>query len=125
MSSVRSTSAEAYKAIKENGLLKGRQLEVYMALYEIGASTGSELFYHMSKSRNPTHSNVTTRLGELRDMGVVKEVGQRQCSITKRDVILWEVTTNLPIKLEKVSKVKCKACNGKGYHSKSVQSKLF
>jgi hypothetical protein len=36
-------------------------------------------------------------------MGVVKEVGERDCRITKRNVIEWDLTDNLPknIKLSK------------------------
>lgn len=124
MRMIRQTSLEAYNTIKENGLLSGRRLEVYSALYEYGPCTGTELFYKMNKSRNPSHSNITTRLGELRDMGVVKEVEERACNITGMKVIVWDCTSNLPVKFEKPTQTKCPHCDGKGF-VETQQTKLF
>lgn len=112
---IRETSLEAYKEIRRNGLLKKRQLEVYTALFERGPSTATEIFYALSKSRNPSHSNVTTRLGELRDKGVVREVQKRRCTVTGKMVIEWETTNRLPIKFEKPHRETCKTCGGKGF----------
>jgi len=115
MSEVRRTSLEAYTQIKESGLLSGRRWQVYDALYHHGPCTASELFYKMRNMRNPSHSNVTTRLGELRDMGVAYEVRERLCSITGRNVIEWDVTERLPVKFEKTKRIKCAHCDGRGY----------
>lgn len=120
----RQTSKEALDKITQSGVLGRRQLEAYCALYEIGPCTASELFYYLQKSRNPSHSNVTTRLGELRDMGVVKETGKRDCKITGHNVIEWDVTDCLPTKFDRPKRIKCKSCDGKGYHE-TTQTKLF
>lgn len=37
-----------------------------------------------------------TRLSELRDRGVVKELGEVKCPISGHQVILWDVTKDLP-----------------------------
>jgi hypothetical protein len=34
-------------------------------------------------------------------MNVVKEIGTRQCSTTGNTAILWDVTSNFPLKIEK------------------------
>lgn len=115
---VRDTSREAYNEIKENGLLSERRMQVYDLLFKNGFSTGSELakLYKEKYSREtPNQSNVLTRLGELLDMDVAYEVRTQKCSVTGRNVIVWGVTGNLPIKLEKVKKVKCEHCKGTGY----------
>lgn len=41
------------------------------------------------------------RMSELRDMGVLQELGTVECQYTGNTVILWDVTTDLPRKLDK------------------------
>lgn len=98
---VRETSAEAYRTIKENGLLSERRLQVYDYLYQHGPCTANELVNRAGKRSTLGNQNVVTRLGELRAMGVVKELGTRQCEVTGMRVIVWDVTRELPKKLEK------------------------
>jgi len=115
----RQTSIEAYNKIKDEGLLSERRWQVYDCLYDIGPATGGEVFKEMKRRYGmlvPTNSNTTTRLGELRDMGVVSELGTRTCSVSSQKVILWDCTSNLPIKFEKPNKIKCEHCDGLGYH---------
>lgn len=114
--SVRDTSVAAYNEIKDSGLLSQRRWEVYQALYIYGPLTGSELFREMSyRQLEPSNSNVTTRLGELRAMGVVTEIRERPCSVTGMTVIEWDVTSKLPTKLKKSTRTKCVWCDGKGW----------
>lgn len=123
----RRTSIEAYNNIKENGLLSERRWQVYSVLFDIGPATGGEVFKEMKKRYGmlvPTNSNTTTRLGELRNCGVVEELGERECSVSGQRVILWDVTDRLPTKLEKPKKIKCPHCDGKGYVVEQ-QTRLF
>lgn len=101
---VRETSIEAYNTIRDQGMLSRRRWQTYDGLYKHGPCTGNELIkkiinedsgYHAFR----TQTNILTRLGELRDMGCVKELGETTCSITKMKVILWDVTGVLPKKL--------------------------
>lgn len=108
VSSVRETSRAAFQSICESGLLRAVRLQTYQYLYEFGPCTASELFYHSRKKRNPSHSNITTRLGELRDMGCVSEVGKRECTITGETVLVWAVNGEQPKKLEKTETYKQK-----------------
>lgn len=107
--SVRETSIDAYHHIIESGVLGEAQRSVYKALVELGPSTGSEINYYMNKGRNPSHSNIVTRLGELRDMGAVKELGKVVCPVTKMKVIQWDITGDSPVKVKKLSKQEKKA----------------
>lgn len=124
---IRQTSIHAYNAIKENGMLSRRRWQVYDSLFRHGPLTGSELMLKIRNDHNvpiATNTNVTTRLGELRSMGVVYEIRERDCSITGQKVIEWDVTDRLPAKLEKPKRIKCAHCNGRGYHQ-SQQTRLL
>jgi hypothetical protein len=98
----RETSIEAYMKIKESGLLSERRWEVYNVVYNNGPLTSAEAFRILNAGRpikNITQSRA--RFTELRDMGVFKEVGEKFCSITGHKVILWDVTSKLPIEISK------------------------
>lgn len=101
---VRDTSISAFNYIKENGILSKRRWEVYEVLFYNGPLTGNELFALMGKEKKTYQSNVVTRLGELRDMGAVVEIGSKIDSITGMTVILWDVTSLVPVRLNKDSK---------------------
>lgn len=98
---VRQTSIDAYHEIKESGLLSKRRMEVYDWLFHNGPATGNEVFQGMVNNKMITNANITTRLGELRDMGVAYEVGVVKCPVTGKSVIQWDVTGSLPNKVEK------------------------
>jgi len=72
------------------------RLKVYNGLYLHGPCTYSELFKCMAKGSERANYNVNTRLGELRDLGVVCEIGKKVCDITKQEVIVWDVTSKYP-----------------------------
>lgn len=116
---IRATSINSYHQIKEEGLLSRRRFEVYDALVNFGPCTANELFREM-RSRGLVgiknqQTNLTPRLGELRDLGVVEEVVERICEITGRVVIVWGVVDRLPSKIQKPHRHKCLSCNGKGW----------
>lgn len=120
---IRHTSKQSYDTIKFNGLLSKRRWQVYDILFRDGALTGSELALKFKKEYGvfaPSNTNVVTRLGELRDLGVVYEVKTTICSVTGMKVILWDVTDRLPLSnIKKPKKSKCVHCNGTG---KALQS---
>tara|TARA_R110000764_G_scaffold12121_6_gene35865 strand:- start:1891 stop:2313 length:423 start_codon:yes stop_codon:yes gene_type:complete len=97
----RQTSIDCYNEIKANGLLSKRRLQAYQCMLNLSPCTAGEL----EKEFNEKYGlrGVWKLLSQLRDMGVVKEVGERDCRITKRNVIEWDLTDNLPknIKLSK------------------------
>ena len=94
----RETSIEAYRQMAASGLLSERRLQTFQILAEHGPMTGSEAarFFARPADRGAT----VARCGELRDMGVVREVGERDCSVTGKSVLVWEVIAGvLPLKL--------------------------
>ena len=99
----RQTSIETYHAIEANGLLSQRRWAVYRTLFEIGPATAAEISEADDSSfTNPAKGdNSHARLNELIKQGCVEEVGTRICSITGREVLLYDVTKNLPAKLER------------------------
>lgn len=114
----RQTSVDAYKEIRDNGLLSERRWQVYDVLFHYGPLTGNEALkilvacYKIFAGNAPS---IISRLGELRAMGVVMETKQRACTVTGMTVIEWDVTDKLPVKFDKPVKEKCKSCNGTGY----------
>lgn len=125
---IRDTSIHAYQTIKDNGLLSERRWQVYDCLYHHGPATGNELLLKFTERFGKFNGNspvVTSRLSELRDLGVAVEVRERPCTITGHNAIEWAVLDCLPH--EKKSKAEhcywCDGCNQRfvlkpTYHSK-------
>ena len=88
---MRQTSIDVYTEIKASGLLSKRRWQVYDCLFHEGPLTGNEL---VERLKLP---GAWKRLSELEAETVVRDVGERQCSVTGREVTLWDVTSNLPI----------------------------
>jgi hypothetical protein len=97
---VRDTSIEAYKKVMDCGFVGRKQKLVYDCLYSHGPCTATELFQHLRKG-NVSNENIVTRLGELRDMGIVAEVDKRECKVTGYRVLVWDCTSKHPIKMPK------------------------
>lgn len=95
---VRQTSIDAYKTIKENGLLSKLRFAAYDALFQNGPMTAKETANKVSIY--PIDS-ITPRMSELERLGVIANIGTKECSITKMNVTLWGVTDKLPTKIEK------------------------
>lgn len=104
---IRETSTAAYDTIKANGLLSRARFDVYQYLFVNGPLTRSEIdegIRFVGKGGIKSYkSHVSARLCELREMGCVKEVGEKKCSITGMHVILWDVTKDLPRKFKRKS----------------------
>jgi uncharacterized protein YwgA len=100
---IRDTSIEVYHEIEANGLLSKKRLEVYKILYESGPLTGAQVsrMHGNIYGANTVSETVRNRITELFDMGVVQEVSKGPCPITEREVIFWDVTKNLPVKVKR------------------------
>ena len=102
---IRKTSVEAYNNIKESGILSRMRMMCYNLLYQHGPATANQLM-KIAKESNPnlSHQSIESigrRLSELVKINVAQELGEVVCPVTNRKVILWDVTDQLPIKLEK------------------------
>lgn len=99
---VRETSIEAYNQIKAEGLLSERRFQVYQILFKYGPISSGQMVEIAKKHKKLCHTgSFQGRLSELRDIGVVAEVKKGPCPITGRNVIFWDVTKRLPIKLKR------------------------
>jgi hypothetical protein len=114
----RETSIEAFNKIKENGLLSEKRLRVYEILFNNGPLIGADVskIYSAKFGMVSKSETVRNRLTELRNAGVVKEVGKSFDKHTGMKVILWDVTKHLPERpsLNKERKETCPYCGGAG-----------
>ncbi len=99
----RKTSIEAYNAVLHSGMVGNRHKEIYRIIYAHGPMTANECFNMLAKGLGDDFrfdSNTRSRLTELRERGLLQELGTRPCTVTKRKCILWDVTDECPSKLE-------------------------
>tara|TARA_R110002051_G_scaffold2277_1_gene11778 strand:+ start:2488 stop:2910 length:423 start_codon:yes stop_codon:yes gene_type:complete len=101
----RQTSIDCYNQIKEQGLLSNMRFKVYEAILKKAPCTSGEAFATMTTKENQI-SQSRARFTELRELGVIYERGEKQCSITGRNVIEWDLTDRLPINIKKTNKTK-------------------
>ena len=98
----KATSISTYNEIKNNGHLSAKRFQVYDLFYEFGNMTGSQVS-KIYKSRFPsskTSETIRNRITELVKMKVVDELGTTSCEDSGREVTLYGLNDNLPIKLE-------------------------
>ena len=100
--SVRRTSKMAYDEITENGLLSSARWRSYNDLYHYGPSTARE------QEARTGDCNGHRRLRDLVDLGVAEEVGTRICRVTGMEVVLWDVTIDLPRQTSERAKGPCR-----------------
>lgn len=99
----RDTSIETYYRIRDEGLLSKRRWQVYDSLYRLELATGAMVAQRVKEQHGSWgHSEtIRNRLTELRDQGVIAEVGKGPCPINGNSVIWWATNNNLPSKLPK------------------------
>lgn len=104
----RDTSVDAYKDIRDKGLISEMQFFIYDCVYNHGPLTVSECFDILETDfaliGMKLNHNTRTRFGELRAMGLLVETGKRACKITGRRVLEFDVTSSLPKPVNKKSK---------------------
>ena len=101
----RQTSIDCYNEIKEKGLLSNMRFKVYEAILRKAPCTSGEAFATMTTKENQI-SQSRARFTELRELGVIYEKGEKQCSITGRNVIEWDLTDRLPVSIKNPNKTK-------------------
>lgn len=97
---IRRTSIEAYRKIESQGLLSKRRLEVYQYVYNHGPVIAKEAWLAIAPNSNS--GVITTRFSELQRAGVLEPVGETIDERTGMIAILWDVTDQLPRKVQRV-----------------------
>lgn len=83
---VQTTSLEAYRQIRPT--LGRRQQQVFEFLSRVKDASNSEIAHALNLPIN----QVTPRIYELRQKGVVADAGSRKCRRTGRNVKCWTVS---------------------------------
>ena len=102
----RQTSIDCYYQIKAEGLLSKMRFLYFEGIFNSAPCTSGEAYkaMKMGKTLSGGERLERTRFTELRDMGVIREVGTRKCNVSSRNSIVWDLTDKLPTKLEHTSK---------------------
>ena len=95
----RQTSIDCYNQIKAQKLLSKLRLMTYNAMLNSAPCTAGELQEYIEKNQIKV-KHAWKLLSQLRDLGVIYEKRERKCNVTGRNVIEWDLTDKLPIKLE-------------------------
>jgi hypothetical protein len=96
---MRETSVEAYQQVRASGYISKVQKEVYDCLYQNGPLTAQEVWKLLRGDAGDNRINgITPRFSELERLGVVSPVGERNCTVTNRNCVIWDVTVNNPVK---------------------------
>jgi hypothetical protein len=99
---INQNSMDAFNHIKKNGLLSDKRLKVYQIFVQNPEGlTGSEVsaIYKNNYPSSQYSETIRNRITELREMGVLDEVGNVECRFTKRTVMKYRVNTKMPTKL--------------------------
>jgi predicted transcriptional regulator len=96
----RTTSAEVYKELVQKKVLPTMRREIYEWLYNHGPATRNEI----AMSIHMIPNNCSTRLKEMIGLGVVLECGEAKCNVTGKQVLLYDVTANMPRRSNGTSK---------------------
>ena len=99
---MRQTSILTFQRIKESGMLSKRRFQVYEELFHYGPKTIGEVRQKF-RSVHPkmSDSSISSRFSELERMNVVTTVGFKDDENTGNRCTLWDVTDNMPVKLDK------------------------
>lgn len=99
---INQNSMDAFNYIKKNGLLSDKRLKVYhIFVTNPEGLTGSEVsdIYKKNYPSSQHSETIRNRITELKDSGVLDEVGNVVCQFTKRNVMKYKVNGKMPTKL--------------------------
>jgi hypothetical protein len=90
----RETSVKAFYEQTATGKIPTRRLQVWVGLEALGIATAGEVFEYLKETRRlglRYDSNTSARFTELRDDGLIREMGERACRVTGQTCITWAV----------------------------------
>ena len=99
---MRDTSIQTLNEIKASGLLSRRRMEVYEVLFYHGPMTQNETVrYYQRVYPGCNAAGWNARFAELERMNAIQEVGRKNDEISGHEVTVWDVTSRLPVPLDK------------------------
>ncbi len=99
----RQTSIEAYHAAVESGLVNRRRGQVLEIIAYNGPVTANEC-WKILENQKGRRFRYGSRFSELREMDLIDEVETRDCNVTGRRCIVWEISGRSPKPLPKKPK---------------------
>jgi len=90
----RDTSVQAFYNAVSSGKIRTRQQQAYFGVEALGIATSGETFEYLKEQKRfqlRYDSNTCARFTELRDLGLIREVGRKVCRITGETCIAWSV----------------------------------
>lgn len=97
----RKTSVDAYNQIMKSGLLGKRKRQVYDYIFHNGPCTAKEMASELSATVGGRADSFQPRCNELRICGLLEEVGTAICPVSKKEQILWDVTSKVATSIAK------------------------
>ena len=85
---IQDTTLLSFMQLNDIGAIGERQLLIYDMLSQLGQATDWEITKALGKN-DPNF--VRPRRKELYDKGLIRAVAKRECSITHKHVLVWEV----------------------------------
>lgn len=90
----RGSSAEAYREIIRDGLLRKAHFKMYEAIYRYGPMTAVELWkWHF---RGHKFRSFAPQVSMLKKLGVIHCAGHRRCTVAGQMRKEWDVTNKIP-----------------------------
>lgn len=96
---VRDTSLAVYRDLEQSGALSRLRLLVAKDVAEHGPTTQAETNRRFTAGSKHAFS-FPQRFSELEEMGVIRAVGTRKCTVTGRDCLTWDLTGRMPTKFQ-------------------------
>lgn len=121
---MRDTSLDTYHKLVSTGMLSKRRRQVAEFIAVFGPTYQRKAHKELSKLEKSNSSSFMSRFCELEKMDVIEIVGEGFDEDTGNRVYLYDLTGRMPVRFEKPKRIKCKSCDGKGYHE-TTQTKLF
>jgi len=89
----RETSVRSFYKAVDNGKIETLRQRSWAALLITGPATINETQRQVNSDHTKRHARISAispRFAELRDLGIIREVGQRPCMVTGELCIVWE-----------------------------------
>lgn len=103
---MRETSLKAYREAVESGLLSKQRDKVFFWMCQFTPCTVNELIQHVGELHKPlfrTPDKINRYPSILKRMNLVKDEGKRNCKVTGKECVVWDLTHK---KIQKEVKLK-------------------
>lgn len=102
---IRDTSKQAFYAVKSSGFVSETMFEIYSCLYQHGPLTQNETWQRLTKIHpQRKKDSYGPRFAVMVQMGLLKILEARKCTVTGRSCNVYDVTSQFPSRPERKPK---------------------